>query len=868
MLRLLKGLALVVSGLVVMAAVACSGDPAPTPVPASDIAATVTAAISAGQTSADDIQKMVQDAVMAAPQGVTAAELQAQLEAATEGQLSAPQVQAIVAQSLNALPPPEINVAQIQGLVEDAVKANVPEGTSATEIQRMVQAAVAAATRDAPTRGDVNAAVAQAVKDATEDQLTAEQVQALIDAATAATNQAIEDATAALAATPVPAPTAMMPETPDADTFTGTFAGSFVWDGPMPTEFSEAPMLASMVAAGTIPAVGERLPKAEDVMVVPVVDRIGDYGGTWRRAFTGPNDGQNADRLMMDMVLYYDLNGTDIIPNVAKDWDVSDDGLVYTLYLREGMKWSDGTPFTSEDFVWHFNNVILDTEINPNRDGQIGWSGVQAESMTAVDEYTVAVTLKERKDGFLDSLANYTTGGWTLHGRIADGMYGPTHYLKTIHRRFAEDTAAYDKMVADAGYENWITFFKDNASPLKSTDTPVISPWKMTSPITAEIYEWERNPYYWAVDPAGNQLPYIDKISMTLTGDKEILNLKASAGEIDFQHRHIEMAKVPVFVENGERENIEVQFWGSHGAVGISINNSYGEGDVGYEVDEEVKKWINNFNFRKAMSLAIDRNKINEVMFLGQGDISQPVFSKGHPFYPGDDYAQKYTQYSPAEAKSILDSIGLVDTDGNGVRNRTDGKGDLVFIMDYAAEYFVAYDVLAELIEEDLAAVGIKVALNAMDVSLFETRRNENTGILMAGGLMSSRWPNLLDRWHEHGSAYRAWYTGGRDVYSENAIAVSPTDPAILKLADLADKALELRYANRKDIYVEGQRIFIDNLYGIGAVGNTPAFNGVIVKKGYFMNVPAQAPNESPLQNPGIARTVQFFMEGGKNDSE
>jgi peptide/nickel transport system substrate-binding protein len=675
----------------------------------------------------------------------------------------------------------------------------------------------------------------------------------------------------AATAAPVAAPaaTAVPAEEPMAmNDFAGTFKGSWVWDGDHPTEFSEAPTLAAMVASGALPPVGERLPKAEDVMVVPVVERIGDYGGTWRRAFTGPNDGQNADRLMMDMVLYYDLNGTDVIPNVAKGWDISADGLTYTLYLREGMKWSDGEPFTSDDFVWHFNNVILDDEINPTREGQIGWSGVQAESMTAVDEYTVSVLLTERKDGFLDSLANYTTGGWTLHGRVGDGMYGPTHYLKTIHRKFAEDKDAFDKRVGDAGYENWITFFKDNASPLKSTDTPVVSPWKMTSPITAEIYEWERNPYYWAVDPAGNQLPYIDRISMTLTGDKEILNLKASAGEIDFQHRHIEMAKVPVFKENEERSNIDVQFWGSHGAVGIAINMSYGEGDVKYEVDPEIKKWINTFEFRKALSLAIDPNKINEVMFLGQATVSQPVFSKGHPFYPGDDYAQKYTELDPEESKKILDSIGLVDTDGDGIRNRTDGKGNLVFIMDYAAEYFVAFDVLAELIEEDLAKVGIKVALSAMDVSLFEERRNNNDGVLMASGLMSARWPNLLDRWYEHGSAYRTWYTGGRDVYSENAIAAEPTDPDILRLGELADEAVKLRYVDRKDVYVEGQRIFIDNLYGIGAVGNTPAFNGVLVKKKYFKNVPPQAPNESPLQNPGIARTVQFFIEGGKNDSE
>lgn len=652
--------------------------------------------------------------------------------------------------------------------------------------------------------------------------------------------------------------------------FAGTFKGTFVWDGPMPTEFSEAPTLAAMVAAGDLPPVEQRLPDAEDVMVVPVVDRIGDYGGTWRRAFTGPNDGQNADRLMMDMVLYYDLNGVDVIPNVAKAWDISDDGLTYTLHLRKGMKWSDGHPFSSDDFVWHFENAILNEELNPDRNGAIGWSGVEVESMTAIDEHTVAVQLKERKDGFLDSLANYTTGGWTLHGRIAEGMYGPAHFLKTIHRDFAEDKAAYDKMVADAEYDSWTLFYKDRSSPLKSTDTPVISPWKMTSPITAEIYEWERNPYYWAVDPAGNQLPYIDRISMLLTGDKELLNVKAAAGDIDFQHRHIDMAKVPVFKENEEKSNIEVQFWRSHGAdAGMVINMSYGEGEeLSYEVDPEIKKWINNFEFRKALSIAVNRDKINEVMFLGTGVTNQGTFLKGHPFYPGDEYALKYTEQDVEEANRILDSIGLDKKDGDGFRLRTDGKGTLQFELMYIAEYFVAYDKMAELIQEDFTKIGVKVFLKPLDVSVIRERRDNNDIVFQASGVGGQRWPMLLDRWFNVGAAYRNWYTGGRDVYAAAGVAAAPTDPTILRLGELADLAKAKRYQDRGPEYIEGQQIFIDNLYSIGFVGGTGAFNGVIVKKKYFKNVPEIAPNQSPLQNPGIGRTVQFFMEDGKNDSE
>ena len=560
-----------------------------------------------------------------------------------------------------------------------------------------------------------------------------------------------------------------------------------------------------------------------------------------------------------------------MIPNVSKGWSISPDGLVYRFDLRKGMKWSDGVAFTSDDFVWHFENVISNLELNPTRDGEIGWSGVQVDSVTAVDDLTVNVTLRERKDGFLDSLANYTTGGWTLHGRIADGMYGPTHFLKTIHRDFASDKAAYDKKVADAGYEAWTTYFKDLSSPLKRADTPVISPWKMTSPITAELYEWERNPYYWAVDPAGNQLPYMDRVSMTLTGDKEVLNLKAAAGEIDFQHRHIDMAKVPVFKQNAEKSNIAVQFWGSHGAqAGLVINMSYGVGEnLNYEADPEIQKWINNFDFRKALSIAIDREKINEVMFLGSGVPNQGTFAKGHPFYPGDEVALAYTDQDTDEANKILDGIGLDKKDGAGFRLRTDGSGDVLgFEMMYIAEYFVAYDKLAELLAEDFGKIGIKTYLKPLDVSVIAERRNNNDIVFQASGVMSARWPNLLDRWHNTGAAYRNWYVGGRDVYAAAGVAAEPTDANIKRLGELADAATKKRYEDRGPEYIEGQTIFINNLYSIGAVGGTPAFNGVIVKKNYMKNVPDVAPNQSPLQNPGIGRTPTWFMEGGKNDQE
>jgi peptide/nickel transport system substrate-binding protein len=651
--------------------------------------------------------------------------------------------------------------------------------------------------------------------------------------------------------------------------------GSFQWTGDAPTSFSEAPSLAALVSAGSLPAVGDRLPVAEDVFVVAPIDNIGEYGGTWRRAFTGPNDGQNADRIMMDEDLKFDLDGVNIIGNIAKSWDISNDGMTYTLNLRKGMKWSDGAPFTADNYLWWFDNVLTNEEINPGRNKQLGWSGYNVETILKVDETHVQYVLPEKADGFLDQLATYRIGGFTLHGRIGDGDYGPSHYMEQFHRDFASDTAAYDKMVADAGFESWPLFFKERSNPLRNTELPVVSPWRVTSPITEQIYEWERNPYYWGVDPAGNQLPYIDKISMILTGDKEVLNLKAIAGEIDFQHRHIDMNKVPVIRGNADKCQCTVKFWPSPAGsqAGLTINNSYGLGGTAdapltYDVDEEVQKWLFNKDFRIALSHSIDRQRINEVVFLGLGSTSQGGFIKGHPFYPGDAYDQKYMEGAD-EANRILDSIGLDKKDGDGFRLRTDGSGDaLIFELSYIANYFVDYESIAELTKEDFDKIGIKTFLKAEDVKLYADRRANNDHMLMAGGAGGQRFPLNLSEWFAVGQAYRNWYTGAEDAYAAGNPVSEPTDPNILRLATLTDEAKLLRYGDRKDNYIEVQQIVIDQQYVIGYVGGTPAFNGVVVLKDYFKNVPDVAPNQSSLQNPGIARTVQFYMEGGKNDTE
>ena len=138
---------------------------------------------------------------------------------------------------------------------------------------------------------------------------------------------------------------------------------SFIYTGQLPTIFNEAPELSKLVAEGKLPLVEDRLP--EEPLVVPTIERIGQYGGTWKRGFSGPIDRQNIDRIMHDHMVYYDLDGFTLMPHIAKGWETSEDGTAFTFHLRKGMKWSDGTPFTADDFVFAYEDLTLNDELNP-----------------------------------------------------------------------------------------------------------------------------------------------------------------------------------------------------------------------------------------------------------------------------------------------------------------------------------------------------------------------------------------------------------------------------------------------------------------------------------------------------------------------
>jgi peptide/nickel transport system substrate-binding protein len=364
-----------------------------------------------------------------------------------------------------------------------------------------------------------------------------------------------------------------------------------------PKTFKEAPMLADLVKAGKLPSVDKRLP--EEPLVLKPTDEVGKYGGNWRMAFTGPADKQNMERHNHDHILYWDAKVEQVVPHVAKGWEVQDGGKTIVLKLRKGMKWSEGEPFTADDILFWYEDLYLNDDLNPSKASFMAVGGKQG-TVAKVDDTTVAFKFDQPYYMFVDLIATLTVAGHMTEGWHAMGLWAPKHYLQQFHPKYT-DPAKLDAQAKTANFNNWATYFKDRNDVSRNVDCPTTAPWHFTAPITGSQTVMERNPYYFAVDTEGNQLPYIDKITWTLAENLEVANLRATAGEYDLQVRHMDIAKLPAFKENEAKGGYKVGFWKwLHGTDAGFFVNQY------YDADPEIRKWITK---RSSLPGAVDGHR-------------------------------------------------------------------------------------------------------------------------------------------------------------------------------------------------------------------------------------------------------------------
>jgi len=628
-----------------------------------------------------------------------------------------------------------------------------------------------------------------------------------------------------------------------------------------PKTFKEAPVLDPQVKAGKLPPVAKRLPETSQLLVIKPLYEIGKYGGNWRRAFTGPADHENGNRInSADKILTFDYTGTKIVPSLARDWKVSDDGKTTTIFLRKGAKWSDGTPFTANDFMFWYDDIYLNKNIVPTPFFEFQINGKDGK-MRKIDDYTVAFEFPEPYDFFVYQLAGSTAigAGFATRGGFQNfgGAYAPAHYLKQFLPKYSSEEAV-NKKAKDLGFDSWVSLLKNRYSWALNNELPVMTPWKTVSPINTPTWSMERNPYFWGVDTAGNQLPYIDRITMTLAENTEVANLRAIAGEYDIQERHMGLAKLPVFLENAKKGNYTVHLDpGLNGSdAAIHIGNSY-------EADPEISKLLKNKDFRHALALGIDRDQLNEAFWLGVGSAGSVAPAPDTIYSPGAEWNKKWGVLDLKQANELLDKVGLTKKDPDGYRLRTDGKGRLRLELVTVGGQFVPFTPVGEMIKQQWKKIGIDVDIKELERNLAFTRDNasENQMITWAndGSEMLFLFPRHalpVDAAESHmGMAYAKWYS------SNGTAGKKPDDPEMIRAFDLFRNAFGMKEEERVKSAKEIWKIIVEQTWSIGTVGQSPAFMGVRIVKNNMGNVPERQINAQHARTPHTSMPITFYFK-------
>lgn len=627
----------------------------------------------------------------------------------------------------------------------------------------------------------------------------------------------------------------------------------------VPKKFQEAPALAELVKAGKLPPVEQRLPA--EPMVVQPLRSVGKYGGIWRRGFLGPGDSENGNRVRAaDKLIFFDATGTELRPNVAKGWEVSADGKTTTLFLRKGLKWSDGAPFTADDFIFWSEELQGNKDIGQSPAPEMSVKGKPGR-IVKVDETTVRFEFDEPYHLFLNLIAGDTQIGGG-HSRLQSdgrvlGLYAPGHYLKQFLPKFSSVEAVTQKAKA-AGYNTWVEQLKIKTDWRLNTELPTLSAWKMVQPINGQTWILERNPYFWTVDTAGNQLPYIDKVQLALAENPEVVNLRAIAGEYDYQERFIDLGKLPVLIENAPKGNYKVALdTGFFGAdTQLFFNHAY-------RADAEIAKWIGNVDFRRALSLAIDREQLNQAFWLGLGTPGSVIPAGNMPESPGEEWRKKWSTFDKAKASALLDSIGLTKKDSEGYRVRTDNGERLRIQIDVAVTLSPTWPAQGEMIAQQWKAVGIALDVKVLERSLFFTRvRNDQHQMTMfANGGSESLFlftnpvlPNDPQS-AQLGANIARWFI------SNGTAGLKPESSEMLRAFDLLRSASSQKVEERNKTAQEIWKIHVDQVLSIGIVGLSPAYMGVRVVSNKLENVPGRTCISQHCRTPWSGHPEQWFYK-------
>ncbi len=632
-------------------------------------------------------------------------------------------------------------------------------------------------------------------------------------------------------------------------------AGTLIWCSAFTSparagEILEAPMLAPLVANGELPPVSERLPVPPAVAaLIPKEQVPGVHGGEIETLM-----GRQKDIRLMTVYGYARLVGYDadlnLVSDIVEKIEV-DDQRVFTFKLRKNHRWSDGRPFTAEDFSFYWEDVVNNEEISPFGPPKVLRVDGEVPRVEFIDAQTIRYSWSKPNPYFLPAIA----GARPLY------IYRPAHYLKQFHAAYASREELAGR-IEEASARNWVSLFnrKDEQYRFDNIDLPVLQPWMNTTRRPAERFVFTRNPYYHRVDSAGRQLPYLDRVIVNIS-DSNLVPAKTGFGETDLQARHIRFDHY-TFLKQGEKDKgYQLRLWTTASGSKVALYpNLTAEDSVWRGLMRDVR-------FRRALSIAINRNAINQVLYFGLAKPGADTVLPESPLY-NSNYRDAWTQHDPKMANAFLDKIGLTERDSSGTRLLPDGR-PMQIIIDTSGESTEETDML-ELIKTDWSKIGIELFTKPSQREVFRNR-------VFAGQAIMSVWSGLDNALPTADTAptefapteqiQLQWSKWGEHFESSAKSGQIPDLPAAKELLTLYK---DWRFAKTKEaraqVWHEILKIRADQVFSIGTINGVP--QPVVVAEG-LRNVPSKGIYSwSPSAYFGIYKMDTFWLSDDRRAAQ
>jgi peptide/nickel transport system substrate-binding protein len=584
-----------------------------------------------------------------------------------------------------------------------------------------------------------------------------------------------------------------------------------------PSAYNEAPVLAERVFAGELPVVDERLP--ENPLVIEGLDGIGNYGGTWRMGKRGQSDTTAQGYVTSRGLLKIDHN-LGIVNGMADSWSVSDDGTEWTFTLRKGLKWSDGAPLTTEDFRFYYEDLILNEEYT---------AAVPVQLASVIDGKRVPAEFAVEDDVTFSYKFARPNALFLYYGSVITNIAAsPAHFLKEFHPKYGDKDAIAAVIAANDSWDDWTHVMTDKDNVFVTPERPTHTPWINTNVWSDEYVVLERNPYFWEVDTAGNQLPYIDKLTYRDFTDTEVYVMWCVNGEIDCQGRHSgDFFNYTVLKEGEANGDYAVQVWRRTAVQGVAPNHT--------TKNARVREFFQERDVRIALSLSIDREEIRELLLDGFGRSTQYGPPEDSPYY-SEKLANAYIEYDPDRANELLDDLGYSERDADGYRLWKDGSGEVISWVMLAGDQEASPTIL--LLTDYFKAIGLKMLYRGADRSLRQQMHKANEAEMglspMDRNLVPLADPQIwtartgTDSDKSWSAAWTAWYLNPTDPIAEEP----PADHWVRTLYANWEKLQETADPDaQKVLFGEILDIWAEEIPCIGLYGDEPRL--IVVKNGF-----------------------------------